>query len=72
MSIVASKEHTEHALGIPYQVCADCKFHALEHDSVFGRSLARDSLAFTKCTRTGTSNSACWRACRDFKPRDER
>ena len=70
--IAASKEHSEHALAIAGRVCADCKFHALEQDSVFGRSLARDSLAFTKCTKKGMSNAACWRACGEFKPREER
>ena len=71
MSIAASKEYSERALALPGRVCADCKFHALEQDSAFGRSLARDSLAYTKCTRKGTSNCACWIACREFRPREE-
>jgi hypothetical protein len=50
--------------------CYECRFIAVDHDSEFGTSLDRDSLAYTKCTLRGYTNCVRWDACSDFKPRE--
>ena len=50
--------------------CCDCRFVALDHDSIFGTSLDRDSLAYAKCGLKGYAVCVRWNACSDFKPKE--